>query len=298
MPTETIPVELIADPIINNVVVPSGMAISQYFDWSPVLGLPIWVPITFIFILLNICVIAYWFLRIGRLSSVKGWAESLKKMSQDDVQVWVISRVKKLTIECMTIRDNVLSSHDPLNLSMFHVNSENGVVRVGGVGAVVVSEDFDQNRDFITEIALTHNCDIFNNNQEILKREAQDKYFNDVEDAKRTGQELQVIPPQIIQPITDCDAYEKYGRKVLEHLNPDGLSYPSYTMFNPSLFRKYFPRGCSSMWFGGELIHDARKLNLRRKEKSFLEVHAFLMMCGGISIISIMAAWLFPIGGA
>lgn len=292
--------ELIATPNIPTVIIaktidsiPPGTSLNPIFDWAPIMDIPIWIPISFIFILILVLPSIYWLMRISKLSSVKGWAESLRKMSQDDVQVWVISRVKKLTIECMTIKDNILSSHDPTNIAMYHVNSDAGVVRVGGASAVVVSEDFDQNRDFLTEIALCYACDEFNMNQEQLR--------NSLNEVNRKNIEKGLVPvnnkPIVVQPIEDCEAYEMYGRKCLQVINPEGLKIPSYSMFDPSKFRKYFPRGCSSMWFGGELIHDARKLNLRRKAKSFLEVHAFLIMSFGIAIISIMAAWLFPLGG-
>jgi len=292
--------ELVAKPFVAKEIIattvdamPAGTSLNPIFDWAPILHLPIWVPITIFFILILILPTIYWLMRIGKLSSVKGWAESLKKMSQDDVQVWVISRVKKLTIECMTIKDNILSSHDPANITMYHVNSDAGVIRVGGASAVIVSEDFDQNRDVLTEIALCFACDEFNMNQEELRRS--------LEVINRNNIEKGLVPvgtkPIVVQPIDDCESYESYGRKCLHVINPNGLITPSYNIFDPNRMRKYFPRGCSGMWFGGELIHDARKLNLRRKIKGFFEVHAFMLMATGIGIISIMAAWLFPLGG-
>ncbi len=283
------PTPIIADPISTGQVVPSGMAINPVFDWSPFLGLPIWLFISVGFLLLFIYVNIYWMLRIGKLSSVKGWRESLKKMGQEDQQVWVISRMQKLTIECMTSKDNVLSSHDPVNIAMYHVNSPMGIIRIGGNPAVVISEDFDQNRDVVTEIALCHVIDEFNANQEELK----DDVTQATNDAKAEGRNLPAAP--VVKPMEDCGAYEVYGRKVLEQLYPEGLDIPPYNIFNPNRFRKYFPKGCSGMWFGGELIHDARKLNLRRKEKGFWEVYTFLLLAGGIALVAIIAAWLFPL---
>lgn len=290
--------ELIADntnPVIN---VPQGMGLGP-LDWAPIGPIPVWLYISFIFILFFIAVNLYWILRIRRLASVKGWAESLKKMTQEDVQVWFISRVQKLTIECLTIKDNILSPHDQTNIGMWHVNSPQGIIQVGGNKAVVCSEDFDQNRDFVTEIALCHVCDEFNANQEQLKAELDLKYQELIADAKElklSEEYIETIKPQTVQPIEDCDAYERYGRKCLQVTHPDGLTVPAYNIYNPNRFRKYFPRGCSGMFFGGELIHDARKLNLRRKPKGFWEVHAFLMMAGGISMIALLVAWLFPMG--
>lgn len=286
--------ELITDPVVSQNVVPNGMAISPWFDWSPILGIPIWIPIAIILVFGVIMVWVYWYSRVSIFKAVAGWKESAQRASQGDVQTWVISRVKKLTIECMTIKDNILSSHDERNISMFHVNSGAGIIKVGGIPGVVVSEDFDQNRDFITEIALVFNCDAFNHNQEQLKKELKEKHTQEVEAAKEYG--LEVAKPQVVRPIEDCEAYETYGRKCLSVINPDGLEFPSYSMFDPQKFRKYFPRGCSAMWFGGELIHDARKLNLRKKEKGFWEVHAFLAGAIVIGMIALIVSWLFPIG--
>ena len=293
------PTELIADQLVNNtVVVPNGMVINPIFDWAPILGLPVWLYITVIFVLIFLAVNIYWLLRIGRLASVKGWAESLKKMTQDDAQVWVISRVQKLTIECMTIKDNVLSCHDPMNIGMWHVNSPMGIIRVGGASAVVVSEDFDQNRDIVAEIALCHNLDMFNENLEQLKEEANEKHMLKLEAAKTDEErdKVEAERPHIMKPIENCEAYQTYGRKCITALFPGGLEIPSFSMFNPNKFRKYFPRGCSGMFFGGELIHDARKLNLRRKEKGFWEVHFFLASAFVISLIALVAAAFFPLG--
>jgi hypothetical protein len=281
--------ELIATATDSNLVIPNGMAIGP-FDWSPLAGIPFWIYITIFFIFVFILVNVYWLLRMRRLASVRGWAESLKKMTQDDVQVWFISRVQRLTIECLTIKDNILSPHDQTNIGMWHVNSPQGIIQVGGNKAVVCSEDFDQNRDFVTEIALCHACDEFNANQEQLKEEMETKY----QQALAINKDIE--KPKVIKPVEDCEAYEIYGRQCLQVINPDGLTIPAYNIYNPNRFRKYFPRGCSAMFFGGELIHDARKLNLRRKPKGFWEVHAFLMMAGGVSMIALLVAWLFPMG--
>lgn len=282
--------ELIADPVIQTSVIPNGMSINPLFDWMPILGIPLWIYIGIVCVLFVISVFIYWLLRMNKLASVKGWAESLNKMTQDDVQVWVISRVQKLTIECMTSKDNVLSSHDPTNISMYHINSAQGVISVGGARAVIISEDYDQNRDIIAELALCCSSEDFNNRQESLKAELNQKYqvalLSDPDSEK----------PSVVKPIRDFEAYESYGYKCLQMLNPNGLTIPAYNIYNPNKFRKYFPRGCSGMWYGGELIHDARKLNARRPEKNFWDNNLFLMIASGIALTALVVSWLFPLG--
>jgi hypothetical protein len=271
--------------------IPNGMGVNPIFDWQ-FAGIPLWLIICVV--LLGACILTwvYWIRRVGIFKSIAGWKESAMKATQTDVQVWIISRVQRLTIECMTLKDNVLSSHDPQNISMFHVNSGAGTIKVGGTRGVVISEDFDQNRDLIVESALVYNCDYFNHNQEVLRRENKAKYEYQLQAAQHTGGVVKKAPT--IQPIEDAKSYEEYGRTCLEHLNPDGLYFPSYIMFDPQKFRKYFPRGCSGMFFGGELIHNARKLNLRKKQKGFWEVHAFLAGAVGIGMIALVGVFFFP----
>ena len=274
----------------QEVAVPTGMSIDPWFDWAPVINVPVHVYITFGFILLFIAVNIYWLVRMGKLSSVKGWAESLKKMTPIDVQVWVITRTQKLFIECMAIKDNVISSLDPQNLSMWYVSSPMGIIRVGGQTAVVVSEDFDRNRDWITEIALCENLDQFNDNQQNLKKYVDEKYKQESE------KNPDIEKPKVIKPITGFQSYDDHGRKCLESIYPDGLTIPAYNLFNPNRFRKYFPKANSSLLFGGELTLESRDWNVDKREKTFWEIHAFMIMAAGIVMILTMAIWFFPMG--
>ena len=106
-----------------------------------------------------------------------------------------------------------------------------------------------------------------------------------------------VKKPNVIKPIDGFTSYDHHGKTCLHAINPNGLKIPPYNLFNPNRFRKYFPKGNSAMLFGGEVIIDARDWNLDKKEKSFWEVHAFLIMAAGIGLIAIMAAWLIPLNG-
>ena len=291
------PTDIIIPIPAETLAVPSGMGINPWLDWSPFLGLPIHLFITIFFVLVFFGVIIYWVVRLGKLASVKGWIESAKKMTPDDVQVWIITRVQRLFIECMTIKDNVLSSHDPLNIAMWYISSPMGVIRVGGQTAVIVSEDFDRNRDVITEIALCENLDYFNANQEWLIKNTNEKYQTLLDKAKTVDERASIRKPSIIKPIEGFLSYDDYGKVCLQTINPDGLTIPPYNLFNPNRFRRYFPKGNSGVLFGGELTLNARDWNVDKKEKSFWEVHAFLMMAMGIGLISIVAAWFVPLGG-
>jgi hypothetical protein len=286
--------ELVATPV--GLVVPPGMGVNPWFDWAPILGVPIWLYVAIACMLILIYANIYWILRIRRLASVKGWGESLKRMTQEDVQVWVISKVQKLTIECMTIKDNVLSSKDPNNISMWYVSSPMGVISVGGCRAAVISEDFDRNRDFVTEIALCHNLDSFNENLEMLKEQVDTKY-RQLTSGKTESELKDIEKPKVMKQIESFDQYDKYGRSCLYHINPAGLTIPAYNIFNPNKFRKYFPIGNTSMSYGGEIIMKSRSISLNKTEAGFWDKHAFLMIAAGVAGICVIGAWLFPLGG-
>ena len=284
-------------PAPGMAAIPNGMSINPWLDWAPILGIPFWVYIAIFFILVFLFANLYWFLRIGRLAGVKGYVESLRAMKQEDALVWIISRVQKLTFECMTIKDNVLSSHDPMNISMWYVSSPMGIITVAGKKGVVISEDFDRNRDFITEIALTHNLDAFNSALEYHREEVEKKFQQKLLAAGTDDEkeELKATKPRVMKLVESFDDFDKNGKQCLQNLSKDSLKVPPYNIFNPNAFRKYFPVGNSSMHFGGDIIMESRDMNIDKKEKSFWEVHAILILCGGIALIAIMAAWLFPI---
>jgi hypothetical protein len=285
------PTELVADPIGE--AIPQGMVINPLFDWQPILGIPLFVFITIVILVFGpIMINIYYFRKVGRLDAIYGWLESLKKMTQEDVQVWIISRVQRLTIECMTIKDNVLSFHEYEKIEMWHHNSPMARIIVGGNPGLVVSEDYHHTRDFISEIAMTYNCDEFNVNQEQLKKDIMGGI-----DAQ-TGVVLPAKKPLVVSPIIDFPTYDHHGRSCLFHLHPEGLEYPAYNIFNPTRFRKYFPLGNSATHFGGDMIEDAKEFRIRRKEPGLLEKYGIFATCAVVGLIIVAAAWFAPIGGA
>lgn len=283
---------IVADPITTSAAaVPQGMAINPVFDWSPLLGVPLWVFLYIALIVFGpIMVNIYYWRKVGRLAAIYGWLESLQKMTQEDVQVWIISRVQRLTIECMQIKDNVLSFKDWDRIEMWQHNSPMARIIVGGNPGLVVSEDYHHTRDFIGEIAITHNCDKFNDNQEQLKL----SLVKDYSAKKEAG--LVVHKPMIVEPIIDYPSYDHHGRACLFALNPNGLPYPSYNIFNPTRFRKYFPLGNSATHLGGDVIEDAKDFRVRRKEPGFLEKYLIFGTCAAIGLLIIAAAWFVPLG--
>jgi hypothetical protein len=285
--------DIVALPVESAAVVPQGYSINPVFDWSPLLGVPLWIFITIAVIVFGpILVNVYYFRKVGRLAAIRGWIESLKGMTQEDVQVWVISRVQRLTIDCMTIKDNVISMKNWENIEMWYHNSPMARIIVGGNPGLVVSEDYHITRDFISEIALTHNCDEFNANQDILNSEKMEEY----DELRKNGKNPKL--PDLADPIIDYTTYDEYGREILFQMFPDGLEYPAFNIYNPTRFRKYFPHGDSSTHLGGDVIEESKDFRIRRKDPGFLEKYMIFGTCALIGLVIVIAAWFVPLGGS
>lgn len=270
---------LVADDLVPTAVVPQGMGINPVFDWAPILGVPLWLFITCFFVFVLAAVFVYWFARIAKLNSVRGWKDSMQHAEPTDVQTWIITRTLNLMIECMKIEDSVISYKDPTKIGMWHHNTRESVIRVGGNPAVVVSEDFDQTRDFISETVLTDACDEFNANQEALK-----------EAFKESGDDSEVIAP-----INNYDDYEKHGREALQLVHPNGLLMKCYNVFSNIRFLKYFPLGCSHMFFGADLTLDAKLIDIRGKERTFWDKYAMPTIALIVVLLCVVAAWMVPL---
>ena len=287
--------DIIAEPIISaadQVAVPSGMAINPILDWSPLLGVPLWVFLTIAVIVFGpIMVNVYYFRKVGRLASIHGWVESMQKMSKEDVQVWVISRVQRLTIECMQIKDNVISMPDYQAIEMWYHKSPMARIIVGGNPGLVVSEDYHVTRDFISEIALTYNCDEYNENQSRLNNEK----MADYDAGKLNGSAPKL--PEIAESIIDYTSYDEHGRSNLFSLYPNGLFYPAYNIFNPTKFRKYFPLGDSATHLGGDVIEESKDFRIRRRDPGFMEKYMIFGTCAMFALVMVIAAWFVPLKG-
>jgi hypothetical protein len=283
--------DLTATPIGQTI--PPGMSVFPVLDWQIIFGVPLWLFIScfMIFTLAAICV--YWFARLGKLASVSGWMESKKNMAQGQVQVWAISRTLNLMIGCMKFEDSILSYNDTSKIGMWHHNCREATIRVGGVPGVVVSEDYDQTRDIISEIALTDNSDEFNSNQDSLQKEENEAYEKRLEMARGKKENPdKVDKPDVIQPINDYADYEDFGRDALQWINPDGLWMKSFNNFSNIRFLKYFPKGCSHMLLGADISLESRFLKSNNNPKGFLEKYALPILAVIVIIIITIAIWM------
>ena len=256
-----------------------GMRINPWFDWQVVLGIPFWVFITAACLLILIVINASWFFKIKTLAAVSGYIETINRATKEDVQIWIIEKTQKLTIECMRYFDSVISYRDKIKIARWFHNTEFSVIHIGGVPAMIVSDSFDHTRDIISEIALTYTLDKFNDNQESLIKLYEQKG----------------IKTKVVQPIKNFSDYHKFGREILELLYPDGLPIPSYSHFLPKRFRKFFPKIRSAGQLGGDLIVEALDLRINTKKKNWWQELLPVGFICSVCLIAICAAWMVPL---
>jgi hypothetical protein len=246
------------------------------FDWSPILGLPAWLFITVFFFMVLILVNLLWLFRMKRLASVRGYVDVMKKATQEDVMVMVLSTTRNLTIECLRKRDTILEFYNKLRVSKWFHDSPISVIHMGGKGAMVVTENYYRTRDMVSEIALCHALDNFNIHQEAYQKQ---------------------FPDKVIPLIKDYDDYVEFGREQLENKHPYGLEIPVFSIFDPQKFAKYFPKGLTSMFYGAVVNRLASKKKKAVPKQGLLEKYLGIGIFVSLGIIAIIAAWMFPLRG-
>jgi len=265
----------------------SSMRIHPIFDWSPIslaggaVTLPLWLFITAGFILILLWVILSWVFRIRRMRSVKGYVEAAGKGTQEDMQVWIFGKTKKLTIECLKYWGGMV--HYPLGVKItkWRHASIMSTMNIGGVPALAVSDDYDHTRDMVSEIALCVAGDSFNKDQSKLIQLIKEK---------------KVPQTTAVSPITCFSDYKDYGRAVLELLYPEGIWIPSWSMFDAEKFRKYFPRGRDGDLSGGIFLRKSRKLKARTKDIGIISKLLPIGLCVLFVGILVFGAMYVPLG--
>ena len=248
------------------------------FDTQILLGIPAWILVCAFLFLCLLVVNLYWLFRMKRLASVKGYVTAMAKATQEDVMVFVLSTTRNLTIECLRKRDTLLEFYNKLRISKWFHDSQISVIHIGGKGALVVTENYYRTRDMVSEIALCLACDTYNARVEEHEKEQK---------AKGLKSEY--------RQIKDYDDYVDFGRDFLGRIFKDGIEIPSYTIFDPQKFSKYFPKGLTSMFYGGVIIRNARKKKVTAKQQGILEKYLGLGMFLTIGLICVIAAWMVPL---
>jgi hypothetical protein len=86
-----------------------------------------------------------------------------------------------------------------------------------------------------------------------------------------------------------------FGREVLGRIYEEGLDIPAYSTFDPQKFAKYFPKGLTSMFFGGIIVRLARKKKVTSKQQSLLEKYLGMGMMMVVAVLCVCASWFVPL---
>jgi hypothetical protein len=269
------PVQLPVTPMPTPL--PAGVTTTA-LDWAPIplapFNIPVWAILGFLSFAALMIVIFHWYDMSGNLDAIKPWFIKAKEIALGKMQVVRLSRAGNFIPDCLDIFDNILSygeSED--NINQWHLNSPQGIIRIGPISSVIISEDWDQNRDIVAEIAICYAADLLNNNIEALRVELSDRHKELI--AQGTYPKDAKNPAELIRPIlsgmdyigkpdeTSTQRFEISGRHILQLLYPEGIRIPAFNLYAQNKFRKFWLRGNTSALFGGE--------NLRRVEDEFVK---------------------------
>jgi hypothetical protein len=278
--------EVITAPIPTQTPIPVGIATSA-LDWSPIPIPPFNIPIWAIFVFLSFAALVLIYLKwndqSADLDSIKVWYLKMAELKAGKMQIIRLTRAGNFIPDCMDIFDNVLSYGDSTeNLNQWKMRSSSGIIRIGGISAALLSEDFDQNRDPPVEMAICRASKLLDENMDSFRRALTDRYNELIASRIYDGEN----PAKLIRPIhsyndyigkandKDASKHEQSGHSLFQWIFPAGIPIHSYTPFNQIESRKFWPAGNStSAFFGGEnqRIVEEKLVKPLDKQRGFLE---------------------------
>ena len=285
--------------------IPAGIATTA-LDWQPVpvFGVSLWAVLLLLSLAALILVWFHWSDKSSNLNAIKPWFIKLKELKLGKIQVLRLSRAGNFIPDCLDIFDNVLSYGDSEdNINMWHLNDPMGIIKIGGISAPIISEDNDQNRDIPVEIAICHAAEILNANIERFRIQLNTRFKELVQSGAYPPDAQN--PANLIRPITNGDdyigqydedkaaEYEKSGRRILQLINQEGIRMPAFAQFNQNKMRKFWFRGRTSAFYGGENLRKVDDKLVKKSDK----VEGFLQRYGGLMIAAVVALGCM-IGGA
>ena len=292
--------EVIATPIPTQTPLPVGIS-STALDWSPIpippFNIPIWAILAFLSFAALVMIYLKWNDQSGDLDSVKVWYLKMAELKAGKMQVIRLTRAGNFIPDCMDIFDNILAYGDSSdNLNQWKMRSSSGIIRIGGISAALLSEDFDQNRDPPVEMAICRASRLLDENMDNFRKALTDRYNELVSSKIYDGEN----PAKLIRPIhsyndyigkaSDKDAAKdaQSGHSLFQWIFPAGIPIHSYTPFNQTESRKFWPAGNStSAFFGGEnqRIVEEKLVKPNEKPRGWLDqwggiIFACLAFCG------------------
>jgi hypothetical protein len=292
----TAPVQFSVTPVPTPL--PPGITTTA-LDWAPVPIAPFNLPLWFIFALLSAgALLIVWFRwndMSSNLDAIKPWLIKAKEIKLGKIQVLRLSRAGNFIPDCLDIFDNVISYGDSeSNINQWHLNDPMGIIRIGGISAPIISEDWDQNRDIPVEIAIIVATDYLAKNINPLKIELKTRH----DELVRLGiyPANAENPADLVKPINNGLDYigkpdenkpadfKSSGRRLLELISSNGILIPAFNQYNQNQFRKFWFKGSTSAMMGG--------VNLRRVDDELVKKsdkpEGFFQKWGGLMFAAII----------
>jgi len=278
--------QVIATPVPTQTPIPVGIATSA-LDWSPIpippFNIPIWAIIAFVSFAALVMIFLKWNDQSADMDSIKVWYLKMAELKAGKMQVIRLTRAGNFIPDCLDIFDNVLAYGDGSeNLNQWKMRSSSGIIRIGGIAAALLSEDFDQNRDPPVEMAICRASKLLDENMDVFRKALTERYNDLVASRIYDGEN----PAKLIRPIHSYNDYigkgndkaaanvVNSGHSLFQWIFPTGIPIHSYTPFNQNESRKFWPAGNStSAFFGGENLQivEDKLVEPVEKQKGFLE---------------------------
>ena len=290
--------------------IPASMA-TNVLDWQPVpvFGIPLWAIFAMLSIGALIVVILHWNDMSADLNAIKPWYIKIKEIAVGKMQVLRLSRAGTFIPDCLDIFDNVLSYGDSEeNINQWHLNSPQGAIRIGGISAAIISEDWDQNRDIVAEIAICTAADTLNSNIENLRVKLNERY----QELVLTGAypSNAINPSNLVRPMENGMDYigktdpnkpvnrETSIRALLQLLYPDGIRIPAHNLFDQNKVRKFWFKGNTSAFYGGDNLRRVEDELIKHSEKQtgFLEKWGSMLIAALVFFGCLIAGIMIPLG--
>lgn len=302
--------QVIATPIPTQTPLPTGIAASA-LDWSPIpfppFNIPMWAIFTFLSFAALVLIFLKWQDQSADLDSIKVWYLKMAELKAGKMQIIRLTRAGNFIPDCMDIFDNILSFGDGTeNLNQWKMRSSSGIIRIGGISAALLSEDFDQNRDPPVEMAICRASKLLDEHMDDFRRALTERYNELVSSHIYDGEN----PAKLIRPIhcyndyigkaSDKDAAKESnsGHALFQWIFPVGVPIHAYTPFNQIESRKFWPAGNStSAFFGGEnqRIVEEKLVKPSDKQRGFLEQWGGVMFACLVFLGCLLAGAVIPL---
>lgn len=302
--------EVLPTPVPTQTPLPDGIAASA-LDWAPVPIEPFNIPIWAIFVLLSFAALLLiyfkWSDQSANLDSIKVWYVKMAELKAGKMQVVRLTRAGNFIPDCMDIFDNILSYGDgEENINQWKMRSSAGIVKIGGISAALLSEDYDQNRDPVTEMAICRASQLLDEHMDEFKIALTERY-NEMISAKIYDGEN---PAKLVRPVHSYNDYigkdsdksaakdERSGHTLFQWIFPNGIPIPSYTPFNQTESRKFWPVGNNtSAFFGGEnqRIVEEKLVKPNDKQRGFFEQWGGVVIAAMVFMGCLIAGAAIPL---